>query len=126
MCDYDICCRFGFTENSQHRLQHAYEQQRQCMQVDAAVMQLQALQEAGREDEAAAHSALLTRLKQKLLERQTALAAAVAEEKSAADVAAAAFAHSRDLDERSARLKMMGESMAAEVDQLKVVRDLQV
>lgn len=96
------------------------------MQVDAAAMQLQALQEAGREDEAAAHSALVTRLQKKFIERQEALAAASAEEQSAVDRSAAEFARSRDLDERSARLKMMGESMAAEIDQLKVVRDLQV
>lgn len=75
------------------------------MQVDAAAMQLQALQEAGRDDEATAHSALLTRLRQKLLERQTALSSAVEQERITADHAAAEFAHSRDLDERSARLK---------------------
>ena len=89
-------------------------------------MQLQALQDAGQEEEAAAHSALLTRLQRKLLEAQDALAAARAEEKSAAAAAAGEFARSRDLDERSSRLKMMGESMAAEIEQLKVVRNLEV
>lgn len=107
-------------------LGHIWQERSISVQVDAAAMQLQALQEAGREDEAAAHSALLTRLHRKLLKAQEALATARTEEEAAGARAAAEFARARDLDERSARLKMMGESMAAEIDQLKVVRDLQV
>lgn len=96
------------------------------LQVDATQMQLQALQDAGREDEAAAHTALLKRLHTKLQHCREAAAAAAQEEQAAAERAAAEFARSQDLDERSERLKMMGESMAAEIDQLKVVRDMQV
>jgi hypothetical protein len=96
------------------------------MQVDAAAKQLEALKEAGREDEAAANTALVTRLHKKLLEVHASHSAAAAEEKIAVDCAAAEYARFQDLDQRSARLKMMGVSMAAEIDQLKVVRNLQV
>lgn len=80
-----------------------------CAQIDAAAVKLNALEEAGRVEQAATHRALLRRLRAQLAERLAAQESMVAQQLDTEAAAQAAVTEATTLDAKAIRLKLTGK-----------------
>lgn len=94
------------------------------MQVEASKKRIDALTDLDCAQDAAAERITLECLRQSLLEQQTLLSSAQADESSAHEAVAETVAGAQALDQKAARLKKTGESLAQGIAQMGIVRSL--
>ena len=94
------------------------------MQLNAAKVKLQALQEMGAQDLVCVQAATVTRLTEDLASSEAALAEATAAETAAAHEAAGEARRAMESDEKAERLRMTAESLSQGVAQMAAVRKL--